>query len=215
MAPDLPNVPTFRGNPDEPEDETPEHCYPVQSCRSAIGHQPYDEYAPQTIFLQLGDALGHSSVVEVGKLARMTKEERVMMTTTSNMLASDMIDDATHLSDPKLILSLEEEFKVWGYLMTQYNLKAGLRKFGVGGKTAAMEEITQLHIMDTWKAMDPTKLSQEERMQALSLLLFLKEKCIGKIKGQACLNGAPQCAYIRKEEAALLTVLTESTSSPQ
>ncbi len=131
------------------------------------------------------------------------------------MLASDMIDDAMHLSDPELILSLEEELKVWGYLMTQYNLKARLRKFGVRGKMAAMEEMTQLHIMDTWKAMDPTKLSQEERMQALSLLLFLKEKRTGKIKGQACLNGSPQCAYIRKEEAALLTVLTESTSSPR
>jgi hypothetical protein len=51
---------------------------------------------------------------------------------------------------------------VWGYMMTQYNLKAGLRKFGDKGKTAAMEEMMQLHIMDTWKVMDPAKLSREE-----------------------------------------------------
>jgi hypothetical protein len=72
----------------------------------------------------------------------MTKKERAMMTTTSNALASDMINDATHLSNPKLISSSEEELKVWWYLMTQYNLKARLRKFGVRGKMAAMEEMT-------------------------------------------------------------------------
>jgi hypothetical protein len=48
-------------------------------------------------------------------------------------------------------------------------------------------------------------------MQVLSLLLFLKEKRTGKIKGRACLNGAPQWAYIPKEDAASPTVLTEST----
>ncbi len=74
-----------------------------------------------------------------------------------------------------------------------------------------MEEMTQLHIMETWKAMDPAKLSREEQMQALSLLLFLKEKRMGKIKGRACLNGAPQWAYIPKEDVASPTVLMEST----
>ena len=65
--------------------------------------------------------------------------------------------------------------------------------------------------MDTWTAMDPSKISQEERMKALSSLLFLKEKRTGKIKGQACINGAPQRAYIPKEEAASPAVSTEST----
>jgi hypothetical protein len=46
----------------------------------------------------------------------------------------------------------------------KYNLKAGLRKFGVNGKMVAMEEMMQLHIMDMWKAMDPAKLSREEQM---------------------------------------------------
>jgi hypothetical protein len=43
------------------------------------------------------------------------------------------------------------------------------------------------------------------------LLLFLKEKQTGKIKGRACINGAPQRDYITKEEAASPTVSTEST----
>jgi hypothetical protein len=48
-------------------------------------------------------------------------------------------------------------------------------------------------------------------MRALSSLLFLKEKRMGDIKGQACINGVPQRAYISKEEAASPTVSTEST----
>jgi hypothetical protein len=43
-------------------------------------------------------------------------------------------------------------------------------------------------------------------MKELSLLLFLKEKQTGQIKGQACINGAPQREYIPKEEAASPTV---------
>ena len=106
---------------------------------------------------------------------------------------------------------LEDEFKVWEYVMTQYNLKPGLRKFGAGGATAAVDELTQLHIMDTWMAMDPSKISQEERIKALSSLLFLKEKQTRKIKGRACINGAPQEVNIPKEEAASPTVSTESS----
>jgi hypothetical protein len=119
-----------------------------------------------------------------------------MAATASNALGTDMVDDATHVNDPEVVSSSEEEMMIWGYMMMQYNLKAGLRKFGDKGKMAAMEEMTQLHIMDTWKVMDPAKLSREEQMQPLSLLLFLKEKKTGKIKGRACLNGASQWAYI-------------------
>ncbi len=59
--------------------------------------------------------------------------------------------------------------------------------------------------------MHPSQLEQEEKMRALSSLLFLKEKHTGQIKGRACINGVPQRAYIPKEEAALPTVSTEST----
>jgi hypothetical protein len=48
-------------------------------------------------------------------------------------------------------------------------------------------------------------------MRALSLLLFLKEKQTGKIKGRTCINGAPQREFIPKEEAASPTISTEST----
>ncbi len=89
-------------------------------------------------------------------------------------------------------------------------MKPGLRKFGAKGQHAAIDKLTQLHVMDTWTVMDATKLSREDTMKTLSLLLFLKEKRTGKIKGRACINQAPQRAYIPKEDAASPTVLTES-----
>jgi hypothetical protein len=71
----------------------------------------------------------------------------------------------------------EEELGVMAYLLTQYNLKPGLRKFGAKGEKAALnKEMTQLHIMDTWTPIEAEKLSREQRMRALSSLLFLKEK---------------------------------------
>ena len=70
----------------------------------------------------------------------------------------------------------EEELGVVANLLTQYNLKPGLHKFGTQGEKAALKEMTQLHIMDTWTPMEAGKLSRKQRMRALSSLLFLKEK---------------------------------------
>ena len=166
-------------------------------------------YTPQTTFLQLGEVRAHRSVMDAIKLTGATREERMHATTWIGTTMTQ--DDTDHTVDRELVTTSEDEFKIWAYVMTQYNLKPGLRKFGTRGATAAVEELTQLHIMDTWTAMDPSKISREERMKALSSLLFLKEKRTGKIKGRACINGAPQRAYIPKEEAASPTVSTEST----
>ena len=164
------DVPVVALNPDQPKDETPKCCYPLCSPRSAGGHQPYNDYAPQMTFLQLGDARAHRSDIKASKLVTIAKEEWLMATTMSIVLGSDMINDAMHISNPELVLSSEEEVKIWGYLMTQYNHKAGLWKFVDRGKTVAMEDLTQLHNMDMLKAMDPAKLSWEERMRALSTI---------------------------------------------
>ena len=65
--------------------------------------------------------------------------------------------------------------------------------------------------MGTWKPIHTKKLTREEKMKALLSLLSLKEKRSGDIKGRVCINGAQQRSYIPKEDAASLTVLTEST----
>jgi len=157
--------------------------YLTRARRSVVGNQPYDTYTPRTTFLQLGEVRAHRnrSVLKASSLTRMTREERLLATTTLPM--EPTIDDTMHKIDPELCTTSQEEMMVWGCLMTQYNLKPGLRKFGARGVSTAVKELTQLHIMDTWMPLGVSKISREQRMHALSSLMFLKEKHAGDIKG--------------------------------
>ena len=125
--------------------------------------------------------------------------------------AAPTVDDTVYRCDKTMTTTSKEELHVWAYIMTQYNLKPGLSNFGQRGQTAAIKELTQLHVMDTWKPIHAEKLTREEKMKALLSLLFLKEKRTVDIKGRACINGAPQRSYIPKEDAASPTVSMEST----
>ena len=49
-----------------------------------------------------------------------------------------------HMIDPDLTTYSMDKVAIWGYSMTQYNLKLGLRKFGEHGAKAAVSELTQL-----------------------------------------------------------------------
>ena len=68
-----------------------------------------------------------------------------------------------------------------------------------------------MHVMAIWMPVKVSRLSREKRMKALSLLMFLKGKQTGDVKGCACINKVPRWAYIPKEEAASPTVSTKST----
>ena len=94
--------------------------------------------------------------------------------------------------------------------MTQYGLKAGLRKFGKKADKAAVKELTTLHVMNTWKPKHMHELSKEEQTNVLSSLIFIKEKWDGTVKGRACVDGLPQQKTTSKESAASPTVATES-----
>ena len=78
-----------------------------------------------------------------------------------------MLNDVEHEQDPELISQSEDEMAVMKCLLTQYNLKAGLKQFGEKGIVAAKGDLTQLHVMDTWVPEDPTMLSRAEKVKAL------------------------------------------------
>jgi hypothetical protein len=151
---------------------------PSRSCKSVVEHQlepvapgmPITHRtklrAPRMNFLQLGEVQMHRSVLEARQYAGMTKEERIHATTLSMIHLESKVDKTVHRIDAGLITKSEDEMKVWAFLMTQYNLKPGLRKFGARGTTAALDELMQLHVMDTWMAMDPSKLTREDQMKA-------------------------------------------------
>ena len=69
-----------------------------------------------------------------------------------------MLNAVEHDQDSELITQSEDEMAVMKYLLTQYNLKAGLKHFEEKGIAAAKGELTQLHVMDTWEPEDPAML---------------------------------------------------------
>ena len=181
---------SFSSGMSDNDTTTSRRRHPPQSCRSVIRHQqPLHDYANETVelltdaatnestppripiahrtraqaprmaFLQLVEVRTRRSVLDAKQFAGMTREE--MMHVTNYTQKEPEIDDTEHAVDPKLLTNSEDKMKVWGYLMTQYNLKPGLRKFGAKGQHAAIDKLTQIHAMDTWVAMDATKLSRE------------------------------------------------------
>ena len=73
---------------------------------------------------------------------------------------SEMLNDVEHEQDSEIITQSEEEMAMMKYLLTRYNLKAGMKHFGEKCIAAAKGELTQLHVMDTWVPEDPTMISR-------------------------------------------------------
>jgi hypothetical protein len=107
-----------------------------------------------------------------------------MLATTASS-AAPTVNETIHCYNKIMTTTSEKELHVWAYIMTQYNLKPGLCKFGQRGQTAVVNELMQLHVMDTWKPIHAEKLTREEKMKALLSLLFFKEKRTGDTKGRA------------------------------
>jgi hypothetical protein len=72
----------------------------------------------------------------------------------------------------------------------QYGLKAGLKLFAYQGNKAVLKELKQFHTLKCFKPCDPSTLLLDYRCNALTLLMFLTEKCSGKVKAWACANGS-------------------------
>lgn len=94
--------------------------------------------------------------------------------------------------------------------LLQLSLKQGLKTFGERGTDAAMKEVRQLHDFKTFRPVHAEALTHQQRVDALSSLIFLKEKSNGDIKGRACADGRKQRATMTKEESTSPTVKIES-----
>ena len=93
-----------------------------------------------------------------------------------------------------------------------YSFKAGLKKFGETGETAAVTKLTQLHDFETYHPVHAKFLSQEEQKQALSSLMNIVEKQDGRIKARAVTDGSKGCTLpgYKKEDATSPTVATDN-----
>ena len=69
------------------------------------------------------------------------------------------------------------------------SLKQGIKQWGKKGEGAAFDEMKQLHECIVFRLIDILQLTPEEWQHALELLIFLKEKQDGRIKGCVCADG--------------------------
>jgi hypothetical protein len=68
----------------------------------------------------------------------------------------------------------------------QYSLEAGLKHFGERDETAVSKELKQFNVYDVFEPLYANILSDEEKLKALTLLIFLKEKQDGNVKARSC-----------------------------
>jgi hypothetical protein len=92
----------------------------------------------------------------------------------------------------------------------QYQMEAGIKRFGERGEIAVTKELDQFNKYKVFEPKHAYDLSEEDRKKALSSLIFLKEKKNGTIKARSCANGSTQREHVAKDEAAAPTVGLDS-----
>ncbi len=153
-------------NPDDDEDDDDD-----ESLQSLLNPAADDDY----------ESSDDEEEEEVAP-CRSSRERRSVMRINPRMSGRSH-DDVQALQaklDEKLpeqpILLHDDEHEAFAIIMTQLSLKQGLKVFGERGEAAALKEVTQLHDMSAFFPRDPKSLTREERVKALSSLIFLKEK---------------------------------------
>ena len=77
------------------------------------------------------------------------------------------------------------KFNIIGVVVSkQFSLMDGLNNFGDPEEKYSVKELNQIHYITTFIPLDPNKLTIEDRIKALSSLMFLAEKRDGNIKAR-------------------------------
>ena len=90
------------------------------------------------------------------------------------------------------------------------SLGKGIKAFGDRAVDATTKEFSQLDEKGVLIPKHFNGLSNEERDEALPVVVLIKEKRSGEIKGRACTDGRKQRLYIPPEDTKSPTVSTES-----
>jgi hypothetical protein len=112
MVPNAPNKPVAPPPNDDVTIVTSPRQYPTQSCRSVVGNQSYNTYAPRMQFLQLGEVRVHRSALAAVKeqeLHVIGVSKGVMHATTTSDLNAD---DIAHQVNPELCTASKDEIAV-------------------------------------------------------------------------------------------------------
>ena len=90
------------------------------------------------------------------------------------------------------------------------SMKRGINKFKQEGEKAVTAELEQLHKRVTFCPARTYNLSEKQKHESLTLLMFLKEKRDGSIKGRRVADGRKQRYKIEPKDATSPTVSSET-----
>ena len=76
--------------------------------------------------------------------------------------------------------------------------KQGIKNFKYQAVDAIVNYYKQLHDINEFDIVCPENLRPIQKRYALRAITLIKEKCSGKIKGRACVDGRSQRSYIKK-----------------
>jgi len=74
-------------------------------------------------------------------------------------------------------------------MLTQMNVREGIKKFGEKGNEALLKELNLLHKREVLLPVSREDMSHDEKKKALQYLMFLKEKCDSSINARGCADG--------------------------
>ena len=112
-------------------------------------------------------------------------------------------------------LALERNFKSFAteklrLSCTQMSLKAGIAAHGKQAAKAVMKEFVQFHEKDVLRPKYASALSMIEKQEALRLIMTVKEKRTGELKGRGCADGRKFRSRISNQDATSPTVTREA-----
>ena len=96
------------------------------------------------------------------------------------------------------------------HLFTQLNLKQGLKIFENERIKATKSEMQQMHDKVVFHLIKGEQLTMRQKHEPLQVLMFLKQKLCGKIKGRGVADGRKQRSGLNKSDITSPTAATES-----
>ena len=86
-------------------------------------------------------------------------------------------------------------------MASHFSLKKGIALFGDKAEKATTKELQAIHIMCAYEPLDASKLTRQERRDALESLLFITEKKDGR-KSSKCAMGNKQRTFDGYDKSA-------------
>ena len=120
--------------------------------------------------------------------------------------AVNTIDKGEHISDKVLKEYYNETVNI---CTTQMTVKKGTATYGKRAVDAIFKEFAQLDDLKVFGLLKPSKLTRAQKRMALRVIVLVKEKRCGKIKGCTVADGRPQRKIFTKDETTSPTVSLE------